>query len=103
LQLVVIAIGERDIAGLAAIRTIVKAIDAQANVLLRLAKAAVFFASASPLRLIALRAERLHSKHPRVRKQIRLESIVGYARAHDKRLSLQRLSLGCGCNLGEQR
>src|SRR5215470_4065858 len=50
---VVIGFSQADIAGFPAIRTIIEAIDAQTDVLLRLAEAAVLVTSAFVLRLVA--------------------------------------------------
>jgi hypothetical protein len=55
-----VLVGEAHIAGFTAIRAIVETVSAQANILLRLAKAAVLFAGALPFRFVALRTERNH-------------------------------------------
>jgi hypothetical protein len=64
----ILAVGERNIASLAAIGTIVEPVHGEANVLLRLAEAAVLLAGALPLGLFALAADRLrHAGYPSAR------------------------------------
>jgi len=57
---VLIGFNDADVAGLAAIRAIVKAVLAQPDVVLRLAETAVFFAFALHFRLVTLRADNVH-------------------------------------------
>jgi len=58
------AIGERNIASLAAIRTIIQPIHGEADILLRLAKAAILLARALRFRFVALHANGSHCGGP---------------------------------------
>jgi len=56
-------IGERDVAGFAAIRAIVEAVDTKMHVVQAFADAAVLFASAKRFRLVALNADNRPARH----------------------------------------
>jgi hypothetical protein len=57
---VLFGVGHADVAGLAAVRTIVHAIDGQPYIVLRLAETAEFFAGALRFRLVTLRTKCKH-------------------------------------------
>jgi hypothetical protein len=73
----VIFVGDADVTGLPAIRTIVQPIHAKANIVLRLAKAAILLAGALRLGLIAQRAENGHRDGLLVQPQNPVPPILG--------------------------
>jgi len=56
-------VGQRDVAGFAAIRAIVEAVDTKMHVVQAFANAAILFAIAKRLRLVALNADNRPARH----------------------------------------
>lgn len=79
-----IFVGDADVTGLPAIRTIIQPIHAETNIVLRLTEATIFLADTLRLGFVALRAKYDHVRNLPVERTNSVYAILGQVEACDK-------------------